>query len=153
MKKIIIFIFLLTLSCSNNKVIKNYGIIGLEKKAEKIEVSISNKNDVLSIAGKPSSVSMFDNDLWYYMQTEKINQSVLKLGNQKITNNYILEIKFDKYGVVLAKKVYSKENMNDLKMVKMKTQKKYDDSSKIGTLMKSLNQKINSPKKNRTNKK
>ena len=38
--------------------------------------------------------------------------------------------------------------MNELKIVKNKTKKKYDDTSTLGKVLKSLEQKINNPKKN-----
>tara|TARA_Y100000590_G_scaffold400213_1_gene484099 strand:+ start:758 stop:1216 length:459 start_codon:yes stop_codon:yes gene_type:complete len=152
MKKLLIIIFLLTLSCSNNKVVKNHGITGLELKTNKIEVLKSNKNDVLKIIGKPSTVSLFDENSWLYIQRETINQSVLKLGKSKIQKNNVLEVVFNKYGLVESKKLYNLDDMNDIKIVKNTTKKKYDDSSTITKLIKSLEQKVNSPK-NSNNKK
>jgi len=152
MKKLLIIIFLLTLSCSNNKVVKNHGIIGLELKTNKIKVLKSNKNDVLKIIGKPSTVSLFDENSWLYIQRETINQSVLKLGKSKINKNNVLEIVFNKYGLVESKKLYNLENMNDIKIVKNTTKKKYDDSSPLTKLIKSLEQKVNSPKNSNNNK-
>ena len=146
MKKLLIVIFLLTLSCANNKVVKNHGIAGLELKTNKIEVLKSNKNDVLNIIGKPSTVSLFDENFWIYIQRETVNQSVFKLGKSKILKNNILEVVFNKYGLVQSKKLYNLNDMNDIKIVKNKTQKKYDDSSPITKLIKSLEQKVNSPK-------
>ena len=55
----------------------------------------------------------------------------------------MLELTFNNYGIVQSKKIYDLENMNDLKKVKETTQKKYDTNSKIGKLIKSLEQKIN----------
>ena len=124
MKKLLIIIFLLTLSCSNNKVVKNHGITGLELKTNKIEVLKSNKNDVLEIIGKPSTVSLFDENSWLYIQRETINQSVFKLGKSKIKKNNILEIVFNKHGLVESKKLYNLEDMNDIKIVKNTTKKK-----------------------------
>ena len=48
-------------------------------------------------------------------------------------------------------KLWKKAGMN-LKKVKDTTQKSYDKNSKIGKLIKSLEQKINAPKKNRSKK-
>ena len=152
MKKLLLIIFLFTLSCSNNKVVKNHGITGLELKTNKIEVLKSNKNDVLKIIGKPSTVSLFDENSWLYIQRETINQSVLKLGKSKIQKNNVLEVVFNKYGLVESKKLYNLDDMNDIKIVKNTTKKKYDDSSTITKLIKSLEQKVNSPK-NSNNKK
>ena len=146
MKKIIIFIFLITISCSNNKVVKNHGIIALEKKSDEILPSKSNKNDVLDILGKPSTISLFDKNSWFYMESEKVNQSLFKLGKSKIQKNNVLLISFNDYGIVDTKKIYTIKDMKKLNIVKNTTVKKYDETSFAGKLLKSLDQKINAPK-------
>ena len=147
MKKIIFIIFLLTVSCSNNKVVNNHGLNALELKNDKIIISRTNKNDIIKIVGKPSTVSLFDENLWYYIQREKVNQSVFKLGKKKIQKNNVLEIKFNKYGIVESKKLYQINNMNDLKVEKKLTQKKYQRNSATIKALNSFIQKINSPAK------
>ena len=62
----------------------------LEVKANKIVVKQSNKNDVLEIIGRPSTVSLFDSNDWFYIEREKTNQSVFKLGKSKINKNNVL---------------------------------------------------------------
>ena len=152
MKKIIIFIFLITISCGNNKVVKNHGIIALEKKSDEILPSKSNKNDVLDILGKPSTISLFDKNSWFYMESEKVNQSLFKLGKSKIQKNNVLLISFNDYGIVDTKKIYTIKDMKKLNIVKNTTVKKYDETSFAGKLLKSLDQKINAPKMNRSKK-
>ena len=151
MRIIIIFIlFVLTIGCSNNKVVKNHGLNALDIKAEKILVSKSNKNDVLNILGKPSLISLFDNNSWIFIQTEKINQSIFKLGKSKITRNNVLEIKFNNKGIVNNLKFYALNDMNDLNVVKDITVSEYENTGSIGKLFKSIEKKINSPIKKRT---
>ena len=152
MKILIFLLFLLTISCSNNKVVNNHGSTAIALKSNKIEISKSNKNDVMIILGKPSTVSLFDQNSWFFIEREKVNQSIFKFGKSKIRKNNVLEVNFDNYGIVQSKKLYNLENMNDLKKVKNTTQKKYDTNSKIGKLIKSLEQKINAPKMNRNKK-
>ena len=65
MKTLIFLIFLLTISCSNNKVVNSHGSKAIVLKSNKIEISKSNKNDVLSILGKPSTISLFDENSWF----------------------------------------------------------------------------------------
>ena len=149
MKKYIFILFLITIGCSNNKVVYNHGLLAIEAKSDKIEISKTNKNDVLKIFGKPSTISLFDDNLWFYIQRVKKNQSIIKLGNTKITSNKVLEIKFNSYGLVENKKLYLVEDMNELKKVKKVTTKEFETTSKLGKLLKSLEQKINSPKTNR----
>ena len=149
MKKYIFLLFLITIGCSNNKVVYNHGLLAIEAKSDKIEISKTNKNDVLKIFGKPSTISLFDDNLWFYIQRVKKNQSIIKLGNTKITSNKVLEIKFNNYGLVENKKLYLVEDMNELKKVKKVTTKEFETTSKLGKLLKSLEQKINSPKTNK----
>ena len=149
MKKYIFLLFLITIGCSNNKVVYNHGLLAIEAKSDKIEISKTNKNDILKIFGKPSTISLFDDNLWFYIQRVKKNQSIIKLGNTKITSNKVLEIKFNSYGLVENKKLYLVEDMNELKKVKKVTTKEFETTSKLGKLLKSLEQKINSPKTNK----
>ncbi len=145
MKKILLFIFIIISACTNNKVVNNHGIIALEAKSNKIEISKTNKNDVLSIIGKPSSVSMFDENLWFYFERENQNQSVLKLGKSKIVKNNVLEVSFDKYGIVTSKRIYNIDDMNKIDIEKKITKKDYDKSSFIVKSLNSIIQKVNSP--------
>ena len=143
------YFFLIITGCSNKQVVKNHGITSLEIKADKIIELKSNKNDVLEIIGKPSTVSLFDSNDWFFIERELINQSVFKLGKSKIKKNNVLEISFNQYGIVKSKKLYDLASMNKIKAEKKITEKDYDKRSGLGKLLKSLEQKINSPKTNR----
>mgnify|MGYP001190711552 CR=1 FL=1 len=147
MKKLILIIFLFTISCSNNKVVNNHGFTALEIKMGKIKTSETNKNDILTNVGRPSTVSLFDKNIWFYIEREKVTQSFLKLGKPKIIKNNVLEVKFNDYGVVESKRFYQLDNMNDLKSVKKITEKSFDNQAYLGKLLKSVIQKTNSPKK------
>ena len=149
MRILIIILLLLTASCSNNKVVKNHGLRALDIKSEKIIISKTNKNDVIDLLGKPSSISLFDENLWLFIQSEKINQSIIKLGKAKIISNNVLEVKFNSRGIVEEKKLYQIKDMNDLQVVKDRTTSEYDNTSSLGKLFKSIEQKISSPSKNR----
>tara|TARA_B100000035_G_scaffold185968_1_gene158694 strand:+ start:2523 stop:2978 length:456 start_codon:yes stop_codon:yes gene_type:complete len=145
MKFVLLVFFLFIVNCSNNKVVKKHGSSSLELKIDKVEVNQTNKNDVIQLFGKPSSISLFDENSWFYIEREKVNQSIFKLGKSKIRKNQVLEIHYDNTGIVKYKRLYNLENMNDLKIVKEITKKKYDTSSSFNKLIKSLEQKINSP--------
>ena len=79
MKNIVLIIFLFTISCSNNKVVNNHGFTGLENKSNKIIISKTNKNDILTNVGRPSTVSLFDENIWFYIERAKVTQSFVKL--------------------------------------------------------------------------
>ena len=123
MKFVLLVFFLFIVNCSNNKVVKKHGSSSLELKIDKVEVNQTNKNDVIQLFGKPSSISLFDENSWFYIEREKVNQSIFKLGKSKIRKNQVLEIHYDNTGIVKYKKLYNHENMNDLKIVKEITKK------------------------------
>ena len=79
-----IFIFFFTLNCSINKVSNLHGYRSVEDKYEKVIPLKSNKNDLRKIIGPPSSISKFE-DIWFYIERKKTNQSLYKLGKKKIS--------------------------------------------------------------------
>ena len=149
MRFILIFIFIITNSCSANKVSKNHGFISLESKFEKIEINKTNKNDLVKVIGHPSSISEFDKNTWFYIERKKTNQSLFKLGIKKISKNNILIVKFNNKGLVKNKKLIDLNNMNDVKYVKKTTQKEFEQDNTIYNIFSSMREKINAPARNR----
>tara|TARA_B100001250_G_scaffold364442_1_gene344522 strand:- start:16 stop:465 length:450 start_codon:yes stop_codon:yes gene_type:complete len=149
MKFLIIIILLFTLSCSTNKVSQNHGYKALEIKYEKIFINKSNKNDVISIIGPPSSKSDFDENKWFYIERRKTNQSLMKLGIKKIEKNNILIVNFNKMGILVQKKLIDLNNMNDVKYVKATTTKDFENNNFLYDIFTSLREKINAPSKNK----
>jgi len=150
MKFILIIIFLFTVNCSGNKVSNFHGSKQLEKKFKIIEVNLSNKNDVVRLIGPPSSVSDFNKNKWFYIERLKTNQSLIKLGNQKIEKNNVLIVEMDKFGIVREKKLLDLEKMNDVKYLKTTTEKDFKNENILYNIFSSLREKINAPSKNRS---
>ena len=142
---IILFIlFLFTLNCSINKVSKTHGFRLLETKYEQIILNKTNKNDVRKIIGPPSSRSAFD-DSWIYIERQKTNQSLIKLGNKKIKRNNIIIIEFNSMGLVSNKNLLDLNDMNELKIAEVKTNKKYGQDDFVYNILSTLREKINAP--------
>ncbi len=137
-------------NCSGNKVSNYHGIKRLESKFEKIEVNVSNKNDIISIIGPPSTISDFNKNKWYYIERLKTNQSLIKLGTQKIKKNNILVVELNEFGILKSKKLLNLNDMNDIKYLKSTTQKEFKNNSVIYSVFSSLREKINAPAKNRS---
>ena len=150
MKFIIIIIFLFTVNCSGNKVSNFHGSKQLETKFNIIKVNKTNKNDLVKLIGPPSSVSDFDNNKWFYIERLKTNQSLIKLGNQKIEKNNVLIVQLDNSGIVREKKLLDLENMKDIKYLKTATEKDFKNESILYNIFSSLREKINAPSKNRS---
>ena len=137
-------LFLFTLNCSINKVSKTHGFRLLETKYEQIILNKTNKNDVRKIIGPPSSRSAFD-DSWIYIERQKTNQSLIKLGNKKIKRNNIIIIEFNSMGLVSNKNLLDLNDMNDLKIAEVKTNKKYGQDDFVYNILSTLREKINAP--------
>ena len=150
MKFIIIIIFLFTVNCSGNKVSNFHGSKQLETKFNIIKVNKTNKNDLVKLIGPPSSVSDFDNNKWFYIERLKTNQSLIKLGNQKIEKNNVLIVQLDNSGIVREKKLLDLENMKDIKYLNTTTEKDFKNESILYNIFSSLREKINAPSKNRS---
>ena len=141
----IILISLIVANCSIKPVVKHHGVPFLEKKQKSLKINTSNKNDIIQILGYPSTKSSFDNDLWIYIERKQTQSNIKKLGMMKIYENNVLVLEIDKYGLLKKKEFYNLEDMNDLKISKDITGKKYKKNSFIYTFMSSLRQKVNDP--------
>ena len=149
MKYLYIILLFLTLNCSWNKVKSYHGNKYLEEKFDKIVINETNKNELISKIGPPSTVSDFNENKWFYFERLKTNQSLFKLGTQKIKKNNILIVELDDKGLLINKKLLNLDNMNDLKYLKNTTKKEFGNESVIYDVFSSLREKINSPVRNK----
>ena len=108
MKILKLFVLFIVISnCTLNKVIKHHGVHNLKLKNEKLELLTSNSNDVISNLGFPSTKSLFDNDVWIYLE-RKITSSELKsLGKRKLIINDVLVLEFNTKGILVKKDLLS----------------------------------------------
>ena len=141
----IIIVFFFITSCSLDRVVKKHGVRNLEKKQEKLSIFETNKNDIQKILGPPSSRSVFDNDLWIYIEREITNDKLLKLGGEKLIVNNVLFLEIDDKGLLIKKNFYDINEMNEAKLSKLSTEAKYSKRSFIYDFLSSMRQKINDP--------
>tara|TARA_B100001741_G_C16515210_1_gene581856 strand:+ start:793 stop:1254 length:462 start_codon:yes stop_codon:yes gene_type:complete len=153
MRYILIILFLSTISCTGDKVKNTHGILSLEKKYNKIHVTKSNSNEVLSIFGPPSTKSTFDNNIWIYIERKKTNRSIFKLGSQKIEKNNVVIIEIDTRGLVIKKDFLNVNNMNEYKFSEKSTETSYNKNTYIYGVLKSIRDKIDAPVKRRRSEK
>ena len=149
MKLLIFIIFIFIVNCSGNKVSNYHGSKLLESKYSKIQVNITNKNDLIDLIGQPSTKSDFNKNIWFYFERLKSNQSLLKLGTQKIEKNNVLVVELNEKGLLKNKKLYNLDNMNDLKFLKDVTNKEFKNKNLFYGVLTSLREKINAPMRNR----
>ena len=142
-------IFIFTVNCGGNKVSNYHGVKKLEAKYEKLQINITNRNDLIKIIGPPSSVSDFNKNKWFYIERLKSNQSLIKLGTQKIKKNNILIVELNNSGILIDKKLFNITNMNDVRYIENITQKDFKKNNFMYTVITSLREKINAPARNR----
>ena len=142
----IFFIILVTTSCTLKPIDNYHGVSFLEKKQKKLSINNSNKNDIISILGAPSTESYFETDVWIYIENRKTKSSILKLGKNILITNNVLILEMDKKGILRDKKFYNIDDQNNIRFSK-DTTKMSDKDSYIYGVISSLRQKINSSKK------
>ena len=148
--KIIYFIiFLLLANCNVKKASNIHGISSLKNKSKNIIISKTNKNDLKTFLGPPSVKSNFDENLWIYLETKKTNQSIYKLGMQKIVRNNVLVVYLNDLGIVSKKEFYDINNLNKIKFSKKTTENIYKKDTYLYNLLSSLREKMNAPFKNK----
>ena len=141
----IILAFFIISSCSFNQVVKHHGVHFLEKKQKSLKVNKSNKNDIVKLLGVPSTTSKFDNDLWIYIERKQTQSKLKNLGKMKIFKNDVLVLEIDKYGILKNKKFYTKDDMENIKVVENTTQAGFKKNTFIYDFLSSMRQKINDP--------
>ena len=118
------------------------GIAYLKKREKLIIVNETNKNDVVSILGQPSTKGMTDNNVWIYIERTMTRGKLLKLGRNYLKKNNVLVLEFDKYGVVIEKEFYNKDKMQKLTFAKEITENEIRKENFIYSFLSSVRQKM-----------
>ena len=141
----IIFLSLIVANCSFKKLVKHHGVPFLEKKQASLIINKTNKNDIRKILGQPSTKSKFDKDIWIYIERKQTQSEFMNLGKMKIFKNDVLVLEIDNYGILNKKTFYTKDDMENIKIVKATTEAGFKRNSFIYDFMSSMRQKINDP--------
>ena len=146
LKFLLIFIStILLINCSFKKVDKHHGVPFLEEKQKLLVIDETNKNEIRKILGSPSSTSLFDNDVWIYVE-RKLTQSELKnFGRMKLIKNDVLVLEIDNKGILKSKSFYNKDDMENVQMVEATTEDGYRKKTFVYDFMSSMRQKMNDP--------
>tara|TARA_Y100000741_G_scaffold226920_1_gene173324 strand:+ start:221 stop:682 length:462 start_codon:yes stop_codon:yes gene_type:complete len=145
MRKILLLSFLLLASCSLEKVVLHHGVHNLEKKQSKLKINYTNKNDIIKLIGPPSTKSTFDNDIFIYIERKTSGSKLTKLGKKKLIKNDVLILELDNMGILLSKKFYNKNDMNQISFDNDETGINYSQRSFIYNFLNSIRQKIDDP--------
>ena len=110
---------------------------------KKIKVESTNKNDLVSIFGEPSTKSTFDNDVWIYIERKITNTHFF--GRRELIVNNVLVLEIDQRGLLAKIDFYNIDDMNNLKFDKDKTGLMHSKRSFVYDFLSSMRQKINDP--------
>ena len=141
----IILIFLLLSNCNRNPVINTHGVPFLDIKQKNLIIQETNKNDVKKVLGHPSTVAIFDNSIWIYIERTRTRGKLLKFGQNITSKNNVLALEFNEYGILIRKNFYNKNQINKINFTKDTTATVSRESKFIYNFLSSLRQKINKP--------
>ena len=138
----LIFLLSILLSCQLQEPTKNHGIVFLKNRSNELIIEKHNKNDVVKLMGEPHSKSFDDEDNWLYIERVLTKGKYHKLGKHVLKSNNVLELSFNKYGVLKSKKLYDKNNINTVKFSKKKTENELTKKSFVETFLSSVKSKM-----------
>jgi len=136
---------ILLASCSLNKVIQHHGVNNLEQKQQKLKLEYSNKNDIIKLIGPPSTQSVFDNEVFIYIERKTSSSKLLKLGKKELIKNDVLILELNNKGILISKNFYNKNDMNNIAFDNEITDINYSKKSFIYNFLSSVRQKIDDP--------
>jgi len=141
----IIFIILLlffSTNCQIREPIKTHGINFLENREKLLIINKTNKNDVIKTIGRPHSTSLKDENKWIYFERSITRGKMHKLGQNVLKENNILELEFNKYGVLTKKNLLSKSDMKNVKYSEKETTNQVTQQSGVTKFLQSVKQKM-----------
>ena len=145
----IVLISLILTNCTLKPVDKYHGVSYLDNKQKKLILNKSNKNDIFNILGAPSTKSILENNIWIYIENRQTKSSIFKLGKNIVTVNNVLFLEINKYGILIDKQFYNIDDQNKIVFNTDETKMSEKDSFIYGVVS-SLRQKIDSPKRNKS---
>ena len=147
MNKLLLLVSLLFIAnCTLKNIERNHGVAFLEEKQKSLILEKTNKKDIINVLGPPSTTSLFDNDIWIYIEKSTTKSSFIKLGKKKDLKNNVLVLEINNMGMLMNKKLYTLGDYEDIKFTKKETTKTDKDSFVYGFIS-SLKQKIDRPKR------
>ena len=138
---IIFFLFLLN-NCQLKEPIKPHGINFLENREKLWTIGKTNQNDVIKLIGNPHSTSLANKNTWIYFERTISKGKLIKLGRNVLLKNNVLELKFNKFGILANKKIYNKKSMNKIAYSDNVTENNITKKSFVGKFLSSMKQKM-----------
>tara|TARA_X000000950_G_scaffold24206_1_gene25913 strand:- start:118 stop:582 length:465 start_codon:yes stop_codon:yes gene_type:complete len=137
-----LFFFIILLGCQIKESTNNHGILFLENRANKLKLNETNKNDVVKLIGFPHSKSIDNENEWIYIERVFVKGEFHKLGQNVLKSNNILFLEFDKYGILLNKRLFNKNDIKKIEFSKKITENDLSKKSFVEGLFSSLKSKM-----------
>lgn len=141
-KLLLFFYFLILINCQFQEPYKNHGIVFLENRSNKLVLNTSNKNDVIKIFGEPHTVSFKNDNEWIYIERVLSKGEYHKLGQNILKTNNVLILSFNKYGVLVDKKILYKRDLQKVKFSTDKTENELSKKSFVEKFLSSVRSKM-----------
>lgn len=107
-----------------------------------LNIKQSNKNDVIKAIGQPQIKSYDNDDMWIYVERVLTKGSIHRLGKNVLKENNILALRFDKYGILTEKKLFQKDEINNIDFSKKITENEITKKSFVASFLESVRQKM-----------
>ena len=137
-----IIIFFILISCKLQEPYKNHGILHLKKRSDLLILNKSNINDVLNVIGHPHTVSLENENEWFFVERVLSKGDFYKLGQNVLKKNNILVLKFDKYGILIEKNLLGKNDKNKVSFSVNETENEITQKSFVEKFLTSLRNKM-----------
>ena len=118
----------------------------MKNRADKLEINVTNTNDVVKLIGQPHSKSIDDDKEWIYIERIFTKGEYHKLGKNILKTNNVLILNFNKYGVLTKKNILNIKNKNKLAFSKKETKNQLTKKSFVEKILTSIKQKMYSNK-------
>ena len=141
-KILLIYLFIILVSCKLQEPLKPHGIIFLENRANKLKLNESNKNDIIKLMGQPQIVEEKNDLTWIYIERILSKGKYHKLGKHVLKENNILILEFDKYGILNKKELFDKDKIQKIKFSEKKTDNELTKKSFVEKFLQSVKQKM-----------
>ena len=92
--------------------------------------------------GNPHTTSVDDENLWFYFDRKIASGKLIKFGDVDLLENNVLVLNFNRYGVVVNKEFFDKQDMKEIKYSEMKTENPVTKDSFVTSFLQSVRQKM-----------
>ena len=142
-KRFYLLLLLIIISnCQLKDTRKTHGILFLENRSNKLEVNKSNKNDAINILGNPHTKSFDKENDWIYFERVFVKGKYHNLGKNILQSNNILYLEFNKYGILVSKNFFNKDDIQKMSFSEKITQNDLSKKSIVESFFSSLKSKM-----------